>query len=237
MNKILNRKIDEETIILEEKTLKSSEYADVRCILIQEKRELHVSVLHHEISKLKKRLMTAHDNESGALMDQIIHLKKLINGMKGDYDIFEVRAHWYVATDLCDYLELRCHRDFLEKIALPGGLRMERVRCSDGKRHWAYLVSGNELQLMGVASFRDEARRFCSIIMDYYPPFVYLESLGSVDYAKDKTISILTEALEKQASTNGALHRNLAHLDKEISRLKHKEALFEDIRFIVEYGA
>lgn len=66
---------------------------------------------------------------------------------------------------------------------------------------------------------------------------MYLEALGSVDYAKDKTISILTEALEKQASTNGALHRNLAHLDKEISRLKHKEALFEDIRFIVEYGA
>ena len=92
MNKILNRKIDEETIILEEKILKSSEYTDVRCILIQEKRELHVSVLYHEISKLKKRLMTAHDNESGALMDQIIHLKKLINGMKGDYDIFEVRA-------------------------------------------------------------------------------------------------------------------------------------------------
>lgn len=34
MNKILNRKIDEETIILEEKILKSSEYTDVRCILI-----------------------------------------------------------------------------------------------------------------------------------------------------------------------------------------------------------
>lgn len=237
MKEILNRKIDQETIIVEEKTLELSEYADVRCALIQEKRELHVSVLHHEISKLKERLMTARDNESGALMDQIIHLKKLINEMRGDRDLFEVRAHWYVATDLCDYLGLRCRKDFLEKIALPGGVRMERVLCSDGKRHPAYLVNGDTLRLMGAASLRREAGRFCAIITGCYPPFVYLESLGSIDYAKDKTISILTEALEKQASTNGTLHRNLAHLDKEISRLKHKEALFEDIRFIVEYGA
>lgn len=237
MSKALNRKIDEETIILEEKTLKLSEHADVRCVLIQEKREMHVSVLHHEILKLKGRLMTARDNESDALMDQIIHLKKLINGMKGDYDIFEVKSHWYVATDLCDYLELRCHKGFLRKTTRPGGLRKEWIQCSDGKRHLAYLVDGDGLQLMGVASFRNEARRFCSIIMNYYPPLVYLEALGSVDYAKDKTIAVLTEALEKEAAKNWALYHDLVELDAEISRLKHKEALFEDIRFIVEYAA